>query len=226
MISVVMPTLNAAAHLPRSLPPLAHAAAEGVVRDLVISDGGSGDATLEIADSVGATIVRSEKGRGRQLRAGAAAAKGDWLLFLHADTALEEGWAGDVAEFMRSTPRRDMAAVFRLGFDDNSRQARRVAWWAGVRGRLLGLPYGDQGLLLSKHFYDSLGGYADIPLMEDVDIIRRIGRRRLTFLKSLAVTSAERYHREGYGRRARRNLILLARYFMGADPVDLARDYE
>lgn len=226
MISVVMPTLNAAAHLPRSLPPLAHAAIEGVVKELVVVDGGSTDSTLDMAENAGARIVRSERGRGRQLRAGAAEARGEWLLFLHADTALDSDWTEAAVQFIRRTGVRERAAAFRFAFDDESAEARRIAWWVGVRCRLFALPYGDQGLLISRTFYDALGGYADFPLMEDVDIVRRIGGRRLEMLRPRAVTSAERYRRGGYGRRARRNLVLLARYFLGADPRELAKAYD
>lgn len=224
MISVVIPTLNAAPHLARSLAPLVAGVADGVVRELVISDGGSDDGTLAIADDVGARIVRGPKGRGRQLIAGAAVAKGDWLLFLHADTALEDGWSDEVARFMARSD--DRAAAFRFAFDDDAPAARRTAWWVDVRCRVLALPYGDQGLLISRRFYDALGGYRELPLMEDVDMVRRIGGARLAILNSCAVTSAEKYRRDGYGRRARRNLVLLARYLMGADPADLARRYD
>lgn len=219
-----MPTLDAAPHLRRSLAPLAAAVVDGVVRELIITDGGSADETLAIAEAVGAHIVHGPRGRGRQLAAGAAAARAPWLLFLHADTALEEGWSGEAARFIAGDAMR--AAAFRFAFDDDSPAARRAAWWVGVRCSLMALPYGDQGLLISRALYDALGGYRDLPLMEDVDIVRRIGRRRLKMLRSRAVTSADKYRRDGYGRRARRNLFLLARYLMGADPADLARAYD
>jgi rSAM/selenodomain-associated transferase 2 len=226
MISVVMPTLNAAPFLPLTLAPLVPAVAEGLVRELIIVDGGSGDNTLAIAEDVGARVVTTARGRGRQLAAGAAAARGEWLLFLHADTALDDDWRRDAARFIERTGARERAAAFRFAFDDDAPAARRAAWWVRLRCRVLALPYGDQGLLISRSFYDALGGYRDLPLMEDVDIVRRIGRQRLTILDACAVTSAEKYRRDGYGRRARRNLWLLARYLMGADPAELAKAYD
>lgn len=226
MISVVIPTLDAAPHLARALAPLVPAVAEGLVRELVISDGGSRDDTLAIADGVGARIVEGPRGRGRQLIAGAAAARGDWLLFLHADTALEDIWARDAARFIDAARDRPRAAAFRFAFDDDAPAARRAARWVDLRCRVLALPYGDQGLLISRAFYDAVGGYRDLDLMEDVDLVRRIGRARLTMLSARAVTSADKYRRDGYGRRARRNLVLLARYMMGADPADLAKRYD
>lgn len=196
----------------------------GLVCEVIIADGGSEDETLEIADEAGCEIVRTERGRGLQVRAGAAAARGDWLLFLHADTVLETGWSKEAAHLMRHHPA--YAAAFAFAFDDESRAARRAAFWVGVRCRILKLPYGDQGLLIARAHYDALGGYKAIALMEDVDIVRRIGPRRLRILKHRAVTSSEKYRRSGYTRRAARNLWLLARFYLGADPDDLARAYD
>lgn len=224
VISVVIPTLNAAAHLQRSLPPLVTGVAETLVREVVISDGGSTDATLAIADAAGAEIVTGPAGRGVQLIAGAAVARSEWLLFLHADTALGPGWIEETKAFIQRSGAR--AAAYRFAFDDVSPASRRVEFWVGVRCAVLRLPYGDQGLLISRAFYNQLGGYRPLPLMEDVDLVRRIGRERLTILKSAAVTSAEKYLRDGHWRRSTRNLWLLARYLGGADPVDLAKRYD
>lgn len=225
MLSIVMPTYNAAAHLPRSLPPLVEGVVAGLVRELIVSDGGSTDATCAIAEAAGAEIVTGASGRGPQLIAGVARARGDWVLFLHADTALAPGWAEVAQAFIAETGAGARAAAFAFAFDDRSRPARRAEFWVGVRCGLLKLPYGDQGLLISRRFYDALGGFKDWPLMEDVDLVRRIGRRRLAILRHKAITSAEKYRAEGYARRAFRNLALLARYSLGADPHTLARAY-
>ena len=224
MISVVIPTLNAGATLGGCLAGLVRAAMDGLVREVVIADGGSTDATAEIAEDAGARIVSSERGRGVQLRAGCEAAKGPWLLALHADTRLEAGWAEAARRHLAAHP--EEAGWFRFALDDPRRIAR--VWEAGValRSRWGGLPYGDQGLLLSKALYETVGGYAPLPLMEDVDLVRRLGRARLRGLGARATTSAERYRRDGYWRRSARNLGLLARYYRGADPSALARSYD
>jgi rSAM/selenodomain-associated transferase 2 len=219
MISVIIPTLNAAAYLPGALAPLVQGAAEGVVKQVIVADGGSKDATLEIAEAAGCEIVESEPGR-------ATVAKANWLLFLHADTALAPGWTAEAQRFINAPQARKRAAAFRRAFDDHSRQAKRVVFWARMRARVMKLPYGDQGLLISRLLYDAIGGYPDIPLMEDVEIARRIGRDRLVLLETEAVTSADKYRRDGWDRRAWRNLGLLARYLMGADPVELAKAYD
>ena len=118
----------------------------------------------------------AERGRGHQLAAGAAGSDGPWLLFLHADTRLEDGWDAAVTAFMADPANAQRAAVFRLCFDDTSPAAQRVARIAAWRSRTLGLPYGDQGLLISKAFYESLGGFKTIPIMEDVDLCLRLCR--------------------------------------------------
>ena len=107
------------------------------------------------------------------------------------------------AEAFMGRPTEDPAAVFRLRLDDGAPAARRLVAW---RTRALGLPYGDQGLLIPSALYRSLGGYGPIPLMEDVDIVRRLGRKRIVLLDADAITSAERYRRAGYLGRSARNL--------------------
>lgn len=224
MISVIIPTLNAAPLLARTLAPLVGGVACGLVKQAIIADGGSDDETIAIAEAAGCDVVACARGRGAQLRAGAAIAKADWLLFLHADTCLDDAWTEEAARFMGGEGQR--AAAFSLAFDDDSAGAAWVAFWAGVRSRALKLPYGDQGLLISRALYDSVGGYRDLALMEDVDIVRRIGARRLSILRSRAITSGDKYRRDGYLRRSSRNLVLLARYFLGADAAELAKGYD
>lgn len=226
MISVIIPTLNSGAQLPRALAPLVVGMTAGVVKQVIVADGGSEDDTLESAEAAGCDIVKADRSRAKQMRAGADAARGKWLLFLHPETALAEGWVDEVEHFIRDPQSRKKAAAFKLAFDDRSPQAKRAVFWARLRASVMKLPYGDQGLLISRFFYDGLGGYPDIPLMEDVEIMRRIGPQRLVLLDTEAVASAEKYRREGYDKRAWRNLTLMARYLMGADPVELAKAYK
>ncbi|MEL6317651.1 MAG: glycosyltransferase, partial [Pseudomonadota bacterium] len=186
-ISVVIPTLNAAEGLGPTLASLAEGLAEGLIAELILSDGGSEDAIAEVAEAVGARLVSGPAGRGGQLARGAAAARGAWLLFLHADTRLPAGWSAAARAHLESAARRPegaagRAAVFRLAFDDESLAARWVAGWANLRTRVFALPYGDQGLLISRALYDAVDGYPDQPLMEDVAIARRLGRGGIALL--------------------------------------------
>jgi len=223
-VSVIIPALNAARHLPRCLASLGVVEGDDLVREIILSDGGSDDDTMRLARAAGAIIVSAPKGRAKQLIAGAAGVRGQWLLFLHADTALAPGWRDAVAHHVSRVP--EKAAVFRLAYDRDHARARWLAARANRRTRWFGLPYGDQGLLVSRELYESVGGFPDQPLMEDVELVRRIGRRHLKTLPVDAVTSAEKYERDGYRRRAYRNGWLVFRYLMGASAEKLARLYD
>ncbi|MGD9920644.1 MAG: TIGR04283 family arsenosugar biosynthesis glycosyltransferase [Pseudorhodoplanes sp.] len=224
MISVIVPTFNAARTLASTLECLSlHR--PGLVGEIVIADGGSSDDTIAIASRFDCKIVRAGKGRGTQLRQGALAATHEWLLFLHADTALVGDWGDAIVAFFQRTNSHEIVGVFAFRLDDNTLSARLLERLVALRVRLLALPYGDQGLLFSRAFYDEIGGFSDIPLMEDVDIIRRIGRRRLTVLPAFAVTSAEKYRRNGYLFRSARNLFCLGLYFLGVSPARILKLY-
>ena len=218
-ISVIVPTLNAEQKLGGCLSALLPGLEAGLIREVIVTDGGSTDNTVAVARAWGAEIVTGEASRGGQLARGCAAAQGAWLLVLHADTALAQDWVGPVVRHLET----DQAGWFRLAFARGGAAGRLVAGWANLRS-LMGLPYGDQGLLLPRALYQSVGGYPDQPLMEDVAIARAL-RGRLIRIDAIAETSPERYHAQGWLRRGARNLWTLARYFGGADVAVLARRY-
>ena len=187
MISVVIPTLNAQATLPRCFDSLITAVVRSVVREVIVADGGSADDTRAIADAAGARIKKGGKSRASQLNAGAEAARQDWLLFLHPETALEPGWDMEVEAFLaRATLETRCAAAFRFAADEFDRGTRWSETLAALRCWMFRLPYGNQGLLIPKRFYKQLGGYRDVR-REDMDLVRRIGPRRLVMLRSCAV---------------------------------------
>ncbi|MAY45030.1 MAG: glycosyl transferase, partial [Rhodobacteraceae bacterium] len=201
-LSIIVPTLDAEKHLPRCLESLIEGLTSGLIRDLVITDGGSTDTTAEMADAAGATLVTGPASRGGQLRRGVAAARADWILVLHADTALSHGWSQVVIDHIRD---QGGPAHFRLAYRENGLMPALVAGWANLRSQLFSLPYGDQGVLMRRTDYDAAGGYPDQPLMEDVALVRALPRP-LVRLDAQAITSADRYLRDGWIRRGLRNL--------------------
>lgn len=217
VLSIIIPTLNSNESLGHTLNAI-FATRGDIACEVIVADGGSIDDTRLTATQGGAIFLETRRGRGWQLAEGVAAAAGDWFLFLHADTRLGAGWAPAVEAFTgdRGSDRR--AAYFRFALDDEAVAARLMEFVVAGRSRLFGLPYGDQGLLIGRGFYESLGGFKRIPLMEDVNMVRRIGRRRLEALDVVALTSAERYRRDGYLRRPLRNLLCLGLYSVGVSP--------
>jgi rSAM/selenodomain-associated transferase 2 len=223
-LDVVIPTLNAGPRLARTLAALQGA---GPVSGpcVIVCDGGSRDDTVAIARAAGAVVISARPGRGGQLAAGATAGGSSWLLFLHADTVLGADWRSAIQQFIRQPANRTKAGYFHLRFDSAAHRARRIERLVVWRCRTFGLPYGDQGLLISRRLYDHLGGFSALPLMEDVDLVRRIGRSNLIALDADAITSAERYERDGWLVRPLRNLFCLALYFAGLPPPLLRRLY-
>ena len=216
-LSVIIPTLNAGQSLSACLGALMEGLDAGLVAELIVSDGGSGDDTLAQADAWGAHILSGPASRGGQLRRGCAGARAQWFLVLHADTVLRPGWTAAVSAHLNT----EKAGYFQLRFD---RGGRVVAAWANLRARLFGLPYGDQGLLVPRALYAQVGGYRDMALMEDVAMARAL-KGQLVALDAVAVTSAAKYRRQGWMQRGARNLWTLARYFAGTDISKLAHQY-
>ena len=219
-LSVVIPALNAAARFRGTLAALGDAPAE-----IILVDGGSSDGTPGLVRAWGARVVEAPRGRGGQIAAGVAAAAGPWLLILHADTRLEPSWAEAVAAVMQAPDGSARAWHFRFALDDAAPAAKRLERAVAWRCRVLGLPYGDQGLLIHRALLAEVGGVKNVPLMEDVDLMRRLGRKRVGALPVAAVTSAARWQREGYFPRSARNLLCLALWFVGVPPERLQRLY-
>ncbi len=217
---MVIPVLNAALLLPAALRSLAG----DPVAEIIVADGGSTDASALCAAQAGARVITAPRGRGRQLAAGIEAAREDWLLLLHADTRLGDGWREAVTAHIGATERH--AAYFRFALASEDPRARRLERLVAWRCRQFGLPYGDQGLLIHRRLLAQVGGMRPLPLMEDVDLIRRLGRVRLVGLDVPAVTSAQKWERDGWLARSFRNLLCLGLYRLGAPPSLILRLYK
>jgi rSAM/selenodomain-associated transferase 2 len=227
-LSIVVPALNEAQGLPTLLSTLAGGVA--LPYEVVVADGGSTDGTPDAARAAGARTIAAARGRGRQLGAGAAEAMGEVLWFLHADARPDERLMREVADLAAGhasgTPLR-AAHSARLVIDAPGAAYRLVETGANLRSRLASLPYGDQGLLVSRAHYDAVGGHPAWPLMEDVALVRalRRGGVPVRLLGGTITVSARRWQRDGVLRRTLGNWGLLARYLAGASPEELAREY-
>ena len=220
MIGVVIPTLDEADTLPLLLDDLRRVA---VPLDVVVADGGSTDRTLAVAARGGARAVAASRGRGSQMNAGARAAGGDWLLFLHADTRLPAPARRALLDAVVNQPALE-AAVFRFGIDLPPGWKRFIEVGQRVRQALYGLPYGDQGLLVRRELFVRAGAFPEIPLLEDVALLRALRRRaRVHDLPAAIVTSGRRYVRYGVLRTWLRHSGVIALYLAGVAPRRLAR---
>lgn len=218
MVSVIIPTLNEADHVAASLRSVE--AQPGKVETFVV-DGGSTDDTRSIAERH-AVVVPSERGRAVQMNTGARHAHGEALLFLHADSALHPEALAHVRRTLRDP--RIVGGTFTLSFDRDEPLLRVYAFCTRFRFRYF--HYGDQGIFVRRSVFERLGGFKEIPLMEDVDFLRRLYRAgRVALLPFPVTTSARRFTRRGAFRQQSLNFLLVSLYAMGANPKTLARWY-
>jgi len=200
------------------------ASASAAGSEIIVVDGGSRDATRERAAAAGARVVDSAPGRARQLATGARLAKGDTILFLHADTRLPPGWDACVRAALADPG--VVGGAFRLRFEARSPALRLIEWGARLRVALFRLPYGDQALFVRRSVLEALGGVPQAPIMEDLDLVRSLKRRgRLACLRPAVTTSARRYRAGGALRTMLRNWLAAAAWWLGLPRERIAAWY-
>lgn len=221
LASVIVPVWRDPEPLARLLPMLTARDADLIV---AVPFGEAPQYAALLASRPGVRIVEAPRGRAAQMNAGAAAADGRWLLFLHADSQPDPDWQTALHE---AEARPDVVGgAFRFALESRDPRARILEAAVLMRVRLLQLPYGDQGIFVRKRIFDAIGGYADLPLMEDIDLVRRLrAKGRLYLSRRRIVTSARRWERDGWLRRSAANLTLAARFMLGAPPARLAQRY-
>ena len=220
-VSVIIPALNEESQIVATLC----AVRRDLCHEVIVVDGGSSDDTVQLAKEAGATVFGSKAGRAYQMNAGAARADGGSLLFLHADTLLPPEWTEVVCRTLHEPD--VVAGAFRLRIAGDFRGRSFIEWTADLRSRWLQRPYGDQGLFLTRALFEEMGGFADLPIMEDYELAARLRRRgRIITVREPALTSGRRWQTLGVLRTTIRNQWMLAGYHLGLSSRKLTEGYQ
>lgn len=219
-ISIIIPVLNEARVIKQTLGNLTQYS--GI--EIIVVDGGSQDETVAIAQQTAKVITVMGKGRSGQMNAGANLAQSDILLFLHGDTQLPPNFIDLVTQTLNQY--QTIAGAFELAIDGSSRSLRWIEMLVKIRSRILSLPYGDQGIFISKQAFIEAGGFADLPIMEDFEFIRRIKRKgRIAIAPAAVITSDRRWQKLGVWQTTLINQLMLVGYFLGISPTKLSQFY-
>lgn len=220
-ISVIIPALNEARRIGAAV---ASAHSESTA-EIIVVDGGSSDGTVDVALASGARAIPCGRGRARQMNAGAAAAVGDTLLFLHADTRLPDRFDEWVGEALAQSG--TVAGAFRLCIDSPLRAVRLIERLVNWRSSRLKMPYGDQAIFLSRILFEEAGGFPDIPIMEDFELMAKLRKRgHIRIVAASVNTSGRRWENLGVLRTTLINQAIIAAYAAGVSPARIARWYE
>ena len=220
-VTVVIPTYNSEKTIENTLNSICK-----YFNKIIIVDADSCDLTIQMSKKYNIKIIKSLKGRGPQLILGAEHAATDWIFFLHSDTIIKKNNIIDINQFITNTLNNNKAASFKIKFNTNNIWSNLLSILVNIRSKYLKLPYGDQGLLISKSFYKNIGGYKNIPIMEDVEIIRAIGFRNIKILNSYIITDAARFENQGWIYRPMINLFCLTLYFLGFNINNINKIYK
>ena len=228
-ITIIIPVLNEAETIKSILKQLIN----NPDLEVIVVDGGSEDNTVILAQEMGVKVIFSPPGRGKQMNAGATVATGDILLFLHADTQLPSGFAVIVRDILSDpltvseAEPQIIAGAFKLKIDGEGRGLRFTETMANLRSRFCSLPYGDQAIFLKASVFKEMGGFPDLPIMEDFELIRKLKRRgKIAIADSSVLTSVRRWQKLGVLRTTIINQLMIVGYFLGVPPIQLRRFYQ
>jgi rSAM/selenodomain-associated transferase 2 len=225
-ISIIIPVLNEAANIGAAI-----ASIQALATEIIVVDGGSTDDTRNIAEGLGAIALASPPGRSLQMNAGAKIATGEILLFLHGDSRLPEGFDRLVRETLEAGA---IAGAFTLRIDAPQPQFRWIEWGVKLRSRWFQMPYGDQGIFLHQKAFWEIGGFPELPIMEDFEFMRRLQKlgtlaqprpKRIVIVDKPIATSARRWLQKGIWQTTLINQLMIAGYLLGIDPQRLLKFY-
>ena len=220
MISVIIPTYNEANHIQRTIDRLNLCKASDI--EIIVVDGGSADETMAIAAQCGATVITSNPGRAAQMNVGAEIAQGTILLFLHADTEVPKDFDRWIQEGLDEDA---IAGAFELKIADQNWLLRTIEWGVAIRSRFCQLPYGDQGIFLKSETFHQLGGFPELPIMEDFVLIQTLRKKgRITIVPVAVLTSARRWQTQGIWQTTFMNQVMIVGFYLGVKPERL-RDW-
>jgi rSAM/selenodomain-associated transferase 2 len=223
-ISIIVPVLNEQEQVNSCLDKINDQNYDGDFETIIV-DGDLHVRTINAVRDNSVIRLASPKGRGRQMNAGSVAARGEILIFLHADTTLPDNALGKISRALQNTDY--VGGAFDLKIDSDRLFLRYISVRASLRSRWNRIPYGDQAIFLRKKYFNQIGGFKEIPLMEDVDLMRRIKKdgKKIIILPDKVITSARRWESDGALYTTMRNQILVGLFYLGVSPHKLARYY-
>ncbi|MBN4006705.1 TIGR04283 family arsenosugar biosynthesis glycosyltransferase [Nostoc sp. LPT] len=219
-ISIIIPVINEAGNIKGAIATTQ----PSINIEVIVVDGGSKDNTVEIVQSLGVKVISSSPGRAVQMNAGAVAASGEILLFLHADSRLPTGFD----EMIRTALQQPgiVAGAFKLRIDASLLSLRWVEWGVNVRSHFCQMPYGDQAIFVTKAVFQQIGGFPELPIMEDFELMRRLkAKGHITIISTPVVTSARRWLQKGVFKTTLLNQIVIIAYLLGVSPERIRRWY-
>lgn len=223
-LSIIVPVWNEQARINALIEHVLGQGLDGTL-EIIVVDGDRHGGTINVIQNSNVICLTSARGRGRQMNVGAARASGGILLFLHADTGLPEGALKKVVHVLEDP--KYVGGAFDLRIDSGRWILKYISVRASWRSRLNRIPYGDQAIFIRKDYFEKIGGFKDIPLMEDVDLMRRIKKdgREIHILRDKVITSARRWEHEGAVYTTLRNQVIVMLYYLGVSPHKLAKFY-